>query len=176
MTTPRRNPRPLDRDALDRLALRYVERFATTRARLGAYLARKIRERGWEGPPVDPQTVAERLAGLGYIDDHAFAEARVRSMTRRGLGARRIAATFRADGIASEDAAALEPEISAGALEAALALARRRRIGPFGERQLDRAGRERQLAQMIRGGHDLTLARRIVAMAPGSDLAELGFE
>jgi regulatory protein len=170
MTRERRNPRPLDSASLDRLALRYVERFATTRGRLAAYLKRKIRERGWDGPLVDPETVAERFAALGYIDDRAFAEARVRSMTRRGLGSRRIAATFRADGIDGEDAAELEPQIAAGAIDAALALARRRRIGPFGVQQADRAARERHLAQMIRGGHDIGLSRRIVSMAPGADI------
>jgi regulatory protein len=40
MPAPRRIPGPLDSAALDRLALRYVERFATTRAKLAAYLAR----------------------------------------------------------------------------------------------------------------------------------------
>ena len=45
----RRQPPPLDAAALERLALRYVERFATTRGRLTDYLTRKIRERGWEG-------------------------------------------------------------------------------------------------------------------------------
>ena len=46
---PRRPVPPLDRAALERLALRYVERFATTRGRLTDYLKRKIRERGWDG-------------------------------------------------------------------------------------------------------------------------------
>ena len=58
----RRATTPLDAAALDRIALRYVERFATTRARLADYLRRKIRERGWDGEPVDPAAIAERFA------------------------------------------------------------------------------------------------------------------
>ena len=58
-------PRPLDAAALDQLALRYVERFATTRGKLADYLRRKVRERGWQGAPVDPASVAERMAALG---------------------------------------------------------------------------------------------------------------
>ena len=48
MAVPRepRLARPLDAAALDRLALRYVERFATTRGKLADYLRRKMRERG----------------------------------------------------------------------------------------------------------------------------------
>lgn len=163
---PRRPPPPLDAAALDRLALRYVERFATTRARLAAYLVRKVRERGWQGPPADPAALAERMAALGYVDDRAFAEARASALARRGLGARRVAQEFRAAGIEEADAAELAPGIAARAADTAMAFARRRRIGPFGDGSADRALREKQLAAMIRAGHGFDLARRIVAMAP----------
>lgn len=176
MTRKRRPPPPLDRRSLDDLALRYVERFATTRARLAAYLARKIRERGWIGPTAAPKDVADRLADLGYIDDRLFAETRARSMARRGLGARRVELAFRIDGIAEEDAAAVAGDVSARAVESALEWARRKRIGPFSGGAADRSQRERQLAQMIRGGHAFTLARRIVDMSPGDDIASLCVE
>ncbi len=119
--------------------------------------------------PVDPAAVAARLAGLGYVDDRAFAEARARSMTRRGLGGRRVAGALRAAGIEADDAEAAAPIVEAGAVEAALAFARRRRIGPYGDGDPDRAVREKQLAAMIRGGHELALAKRIVAMQPGDE-------
>src|SRR5579864_698448 len=41
------SPAPLDRERLEEMALRYVGRFATTKAKLTAYLWRKVRERGW---------------------------------------------------------------------------------------------------------------------------------
>jgi len=176
MPSRRRASTPLDRAALERLALRYVERFATTRAKLAAYLDRKIRERGWDGPPADPETIAARMAELGYVDDRAFAEAKARSMARRGLGPRRVAQAFHAAGIGSDDADAVAPEIADGAVEAALALARRKRIGPFGSAVPDRELREKHLAQMVRGGHDFALARRIVDMAPGADFETFSVE
>ena len=46
MRQERRTLPPLDAAALERLALRYVERFATTRGKLTDYLRRKIREIG----------------------------------------------------------------------------------------------------------------------------------
>src|ERR1700761_4051351 len=95
----RRPPPPLDISSLERLGLRYGDRFATTRARLAAYLVRKIRERGWEGDAADPAALAEKLAGLGYIDDRAFGEARASAMARRGLGKRRVAGVFHQVGI-----------------------------------------------------------------------------
>lgn len=166
----RRPPPPLDGPALERLALRYVERFATTRGRLADYLRRKIRERGWgDGPPADPVALAERMASLGYVDDRAYAEAKMGAMTRRGLGARRIGQAFRADGIGEEDAGSLAPAIADGAVEAALVFARRRRIGPWAREPLDRAAREKQLATMLRAGHAMPLARRIVDCPPGTE-------
>ena len=170
MIHDRRSPPPLDGPALEQLALRYVERFATTRARLAAYLGRKVRERGWAGPPVDPGDVAQRFADLGYIDDRLFAEARARSLGRRGLGAGRVRAAFRAAGISEDDALAATDAVSADAVDSALILARRKRIGPYADAAHDRRQREKQLAQMIRGGHSFTLARRIVDMAPGDDV------
>lgn len=167
MSPPSRSQPPLNAADLDRFALRYVERFATTRGRLAAYLARKIRERGWAGDtPPDPEAVAERMAERGYVNDRAFAESRVRSMSRRGLGARRVEATLRHDGIDAEDSAAVAPAIAAEAAASALAFARRKRIGPYAREAAERAVQEKQLAAMLRAGHDLALSRRIVRMAP----------
>ena len=151
------------------MALRYVERFATTRGRLVDYLRRKIRERGWEGEPADPVAIGERMAGLGYVDDRAFAEARAAAMARRGLGARRVADEFRASGIDGADVAALTPDVDARSCVAALTFARRRRIGPYGSAVVDRPAREKQIAAMLRAGHGFSLARRIAAMDPDDD-------
>src|SRR4051794_6922110 len=57
--------RPLDERSLEERAIAYVGRYATTRARLAAYLQRKLTERGWAGaaPPSIDELVT-RLAGL----------------------------------------------------------------------------------------------------------------
>lgn len=160
-----RSKRPipaLDAAALERLALRYVERFATTRGKLADYLSRKIRERGWEGPPADVAALAERMAQLGYVDDRAYAEARAASLARRGMGARRVQQAFQAARIDEAIGQDLAPDIAARGIESALTFARRRRIGPFGATLPDRPMREKQIARMVRAGHSLQLSRRIV--------------
>ncbi|MES2097748.1 MAG: regulatory protein RecX [Pseudomonadota bacterium] len=167
---PRRPVPPLDPASLERLALRYVERFATTRSRLTDYLVRKIRMRGWEGDSPDPAALAERLAELGYIDDRAYGEAKAGAMARRGLGARRVVGALRQDGIKGEDADAIAPQVEERALDAAVAFARRKRIGPFAETPADRPLREKQIAAMLRAGHSPTLARRVASMAPGEEI------
>ncbi len=161
---------PLTPSDLERFALRYVERFATTRGRLGDYLRRKVRERGWDGDvPPDVEGVAQRMADRGYVDDRVYAEAKAGAMGRRGLGARRVAEALRHAGVEEADAAAVAPAVEADAEAAALTFARRRRIGPFALEAGDRAQRQKQLAAMLRAGHSMTLSRRIVAMAPGED-------
>jgi len=170
---PRSSPRerrpapPLDAAALERLALRYVERFATSRGRLADYLRRKLRERGTEGP-VDPEAVAERMAERGYVDDAAYAEGRARGMARRGLGERRVADALRHAGIDADGIAAATAEASP--LDSALAYARRRRIGPFAREAADPDTRRKQVAAMIRAGHAYPLAKRVVELAPGAEI------
>lgn len=170
MTQSRRPPPPLDAAKLEALALRYVERFATTRGKLAAYLARKVRERGWTGAAADPAALAERMAELGYINDAMFAEARARSLARRGYGVRRVSQALRAAHVGATDAAPALEQSAEEALQSALALARRRRFGPYAHAPADERTRERQIAAMLRAGHSLSLARRIVSAPPGDAL------
>ena len=164
--------RPLNREALDRLALRYVERFATTRGKLSDYLRRKIRERGWDGPAADPDDVAARMAALGYVDDRSFAEARARSLTRRGYGSRRVAMALSQARVEGADAEAALSPLREMPLDAALAFARRRRIGPFATAPADRDQRAKHVAALIRAGHAPSLARRIAEAAPGETIEQ----
>ena len=159
---------PYTGDALEQAALAYAARYATTRARLRAYLLRKLRERGWGEagePPVDH--LVERMAALGYVDDGAFASARAAVLGRRGYGERHVAAALRAAGIDEEDSAGARAAAREGAWDAALRFAQRRRIGPFAAVEPDRAGREKALAAMLRAGHSPALAKRLIAAPPG---------
>ena len=161
---------PLDQEALRELALAYVGRFATSRAKLGAYLGRKVRERGWSGErSADLDGIVERLAELGYVDDAAFALSKSRSLTARGYGARRIDQSLRAAGIGEEDGQEARELAATEAVEAALRFARKRRFGPFAEESVDRPAREKALAAMVRAGHGFTLASAILALEPGAE-------
>jgi regulatory protein len=163
--TPRRIPQPLDSARLDELALTYVARFATSRAKLEAYLARKLRERGWAGegePPI--AALADRMVAAGYVDDFAFARAKSGSLLRRGYGPRRVSQALGAAGI--EEHVRAEVRAGEGALRrAALAMARKRRFGPFGATPPDRPARDKQIAAMLRAGHALDSVRELVDAA-----------
>jgi regulatory protein len=159
--TPRK-PSPLSDIRLEEMALAYVARFATTRAKLEAYLVRKLRERGWEGEhQPDPQALSRRFAEAGYVDDALYARMKSDSLLRRGYGGRRVGEALRAAGVDEDLRGDVAPG-TAAARKAACALARRRRFGPWGDPLPDRPVREKQIAAMLRAGHTLDNARQIV--------------
>lgn len=177
---------PLDAATLRDLALSYAARFATTGAKLEAYLARKIRERGvaedGEGraEPLDVPGLVARLVELGYVDDDAYARMKARDLTSRGYGARRVEQALWAAGVdehAREDHAPGE----AARRRAAILLARKRGFGPYARSEaaeaafdagedgeenalakLDPAKREKQIAAMLRAGHDYEHVRFVL--------------
>lgn len=169
-STPRKPRPPLGKAKLDELAIAYVGRFATSRAKLSAYLARKVRERGWDGDaPPDFAAIAERLAALGYIDDAGFALAKAQGLAARGYGKRRVAERLRGAGINDADGAAALDHSDREALASALRFAQRRRIGPWASTASgDPREREKAIAAMVRAGHSFSLARAIVRIAPGA--------
>lgn len=140
----------------------YAARYATTRAKLRAYLTRKVRERGWEGERApDFEALAERMAALGYVDDRAFASARAAALGRRGYGQHRVGAALRAAGIGEADGAEAREQARDGAWAAALRYAERRKLGPYALVEGDGAARAKALAAMLRAGHPAALARKI---------------
>ena len=167
----KRQPKPLDARRLNDLALHYVARFATSAAKLEDYLRRKVRERGWEGDG-EPALAAliERFVVAGYIDDVAYARAKSGALLRRGYGDRRIGQALSAAGIAEETRAEVRAS-EAAQRRAALALATKRRFGPFGQAALDRPAREKQIAAMLRAGHSFDTARALVS-APDEQAAQ----
>ncbi|WP_343061307.1 RecX family transcriptional regulator [Novosphingobium flavum] len=113
------------------------------------------------------QEILSRFVGAGYVDDAAYARMKAGSLRRRGYGERRVAQALGAAGIGED----LREDVRAGEGEqrrAAVALARRRRFGPFGSpsdpEQIGQL-REKQLAAMLRAGHRLDIARAVIHAA-----------
>ena len=173
---PTRAP-PFNEKSLLEAAIRYVERFQTTQARLVRHLRQKIRTRGWaDDAEPDLTRIAARLQELGYVNDRLFAESTARGMTRRGLGAARVRQSLAASGVAPMIADevlsdAVQADAGADAWDVALAFARRRRLGPFAREPADERTRARHMAAMLRAGHAPGVARRILA-AEDAEAAE----
>ncbi|MFN4038863.1 MAG: regulatory protein RecX [Erythrobacter sp.] len=171
-------PRPLDQTALHDLALAYVARFATTGAKLEAYLLRKLRERGQpeddgESVGIDIHALVSRMIELGYVDDDAYARMRSRDLAARGFGARRIEQALWAAGV-DENTRADHAPGEAAKRRAAVRLAEKRRLGPFGTgaARPDPRQREKAVAAMLRAGHEFAHARFILDAASREEIAE----
>ena len=162
MSRPRKSRPPLERAQLADLALHYAGRYMTTAKKLEDYLRRKLRERGWggEGEPPVAEIVA-KCVDQRFVDDVAYASSKADALLRRGYGARRIAQALHHAGVSET----IRDEQAPGEQDrrmAALALARRRRFGPFSRDALDQALREKQVAAMMRAGHAPQHARALV--------------
>lgn len=186
---------PLDAAALRDLALSYAARFATTGARVEAYLLRKLKERSgpWSEDEGDgdsdagetARALAEtvpalvmQLIALGYVDDAAYARARARSLGARGMGRRRIAEAFHAAGVDEAVRADHLPGEGAGR-RAAVRLAQKRRLGPFAppppgaaDAATARKAHEKAIATMLRAGHSFDHARFVLAAHTAAELDE----
>lgn len=168
--------------ALHEAALAHLARYATTEAGLLRVLERRI-ARWRRGASGEAETLAvaaaaaraavlrivTRLAAAGGVDDAAFAHARAERLHRAGRSRRAIAAHLAARGVAAETARAALPEDPESELAAALALARRRRLGPF--RADPAPAPDRDLAVLARAGFSRAIAEQALTMSPEAALA-----
>ncbi|MGB3723419.1 MAG: RecX family transcriptional regulator [Pacificimonas sp.] len=164
-----RKRRTLDQEGLRALAIRYVERYATTRAKLLAYMGRKLRERDWTGDAAaDLEGIADRFVELGYVDDRIYGEAKARSLSARGYGAMRVEGALRQAGV-DED---LREEIrdTLDARQALLAFAKRRRFGPYAREEVDADKARKEFAACMRAGHSVDLVKRLMGASDAGAL------
>ena len=159
-------------ELLERWALAYLGRYASSSENLRRVLLRRARGRA----PTSPEA-AQQLAGLvdalveryrqsGLLDDAAYAIARVQSLHRRGESTTKIRARLAAKGVensvAAEAVRTLRAEAADPDLAAACAFARRRRLGPYRRTAADPA---RELGVFARAGFARRIAERVLACA-----------
>ena len=176
--------RPATPAYLERAGLFYLQRFASSTENFKAVMRRKVRQRGLaEGVSDDEaegwiDALAARFERSGLLDDAAYARGRARSLFARGKSQRVIRRTLAAKGV---DTALIDHmmeslfhEVPNPDLSAAIAFARRRRLGPFG--RSDRSGgpsaRDKELAAMARAGFSYGIACRVLDAETPEELEE----
>lgn len=159
---------------LEKAALRYLERYASSVAGLRRVLRRKARRAGGEGEAseshADIETVLAKLVRMGLLDDARYAEFRAANLARRGASLYAIRRDLATRGVARTqiDAAVAVLKDESGGTDdetdraAALALARRRRLGPYRAEAVRAAFRDRDLATLGRAGFALEIARSVI--------------
>ena len=168
-----RPPPAPDRSSLHDAAIRHLARYASTTTGLLRVLSRRIDRwaRATEATPeaaaaaqATAQQVVAALVQAGVLNDTQFAAIRAASLTRAGRSRRAIAAHLAQRGIDAETAQSALPDSAETELAAALLLARKRRLGPFGPESPDRETRlraqHRALGILARAGFSQDTARR----------------
>ena len=182
----KRPARPITARNLQNAATVYLERYPTTAERLRRVLNRRVRRAEMTDAPIIDNVqqvidaIVAKFVDAGVIDDQAFAQTKARALHRRGTSTRLTHQKLRLAGIDADTLdkamAGLDQELDADPRQrewrAAVALARRRRLGPF--RPKDRAdNRARDLAVMARGGFDYQLAKKVIDAADPDSLDEV---
>lgn len=167
-----RLPRKVTAKSLENAALFYLERFATSAENLRRVLMRRV-ERSARAHGTDPaegaawiDALIARFITLDLLDDALYAEARARSLRRRGASGRAIALRLRQKGV---DGDTIEAALAAAAEHeeepekaAAIRLARKRRIGPWRPDASRRDSREKDLATLARAGFSYDVALAVI--------------
>jgi regulatory protein len=181
----KRPARPITATYLQKAAMAYLERYPSTAEGLRRVLDRRVRKAKMAEAPVvvDVERViagiVARFVAAGVIDDKAFAQTKARSLHRRGTSSRLTLQKLKLAGIDSETLdeamAGLDQELDTDPRRrewrAAVTLARRRRLGPFRQKER-KEHRNRDLAAMARGGFDYALARKVIDAADADALDE----
>lgn len=179
----RRAPRKVSRKSLENAALYYLQRFSTSSENLRRVLMRRV----WRsnahhgGDPEEATTwvdeVVAKMQTQGFVNDRLFAEGRVRSLLARGVPLRGIRLRLREKGVAPEiiDEVLRLVEDDDGDVDfaAAVALAKRRRLGPFRLADDREARRDKDLAALARAGFGYDVARRVVDAETPEQLEEM---
>jgi regulatory protein len=169
----------VSRAALEAAALRYLERFDCSVARLKKVLSERVSKATRAGDPdaaaapAHIDQILERYQASGLIDDRRFASHFAERQHERGSSRRMIERKLRARGIPAELVEQILPraESAQSELEAAHAFARRRRLGPHRKPEQREAFRRKDLMALARAGFDYDTAARVV----GNSLSESEF-
>ncbi len=167
---------------MENIAKFHIERFATTAAHLKRVLLRRAeRARRAHGGDAGEfaawaDEIVARMVRNGSVDDARYAQGRATALRRLGKSPGKIRAALTAKGVGREliAAALASTAVTAdgddAALEAALAYARRRRLGPFRTQEGDAAARRKQtskdLAALARAGFPYDIAKQVMATTP----------
>ena len=118
----------------------------------------------------------DRLVESGRLNDRAYTDSKVRSLSHRGSSARAISAKLAAKGVGREAVAASLEELREREgdpeLASALALARKRRLGPYRDPALRKEMAQKDLGVMARAGFSFDLAKKILSKGSVEELEE----
>jgi regulatory protein len=166
---PRKIPKKISKTYLENAALYYLQRYATSAANLKKVLMRKVqrsaRHHGQEAEEFVPlvDDLVKRYISSGLLNDASFAQAKTATLRRQGKSQKMIHVKLQAKGLGKADidaALATVDESAEAEFEAALALARKKKLGPFRAKPADP---KKEMAAMGRAGFSYDVAKRALS-------------
>ncbi len=173
---PEKKTGPLSREELEAAALRYLDRFDSSRANLArvlmGYVRKAAKTRDASGGAALVDELVARYVASGLVHDGRFAGTLAAGLRRRGASRQAIVRKLRARGVSDEVAREALGSVDADAgddpeLAAARAFAKRRRLGAHRPEAERAPNRRRDLGALARAGFSLDVARR--ALGEGDD-------
>ena len=175
---PKRPPPPMTQVRLRQIAEDYVSRFGGPSSNLRRVLKRHIDKaarahaeerdvtQGWQRTV---EAIVEEFLRAGALDDARYAQNAAQSLAQRGVAPRVVAYRLQQKGIQQgdiRDALADLGEPRQVEWQAALHLARRRRLGPYRPADERKERRQKDAAVLARAGFPPSVAFKIVDLDP----------
>lgn len=184
---PRKVPKKITPEYLEKAALFYLERYSSSAENLRRVLDRKVRRSIQEHGAPPPEDAAgwiaallTKLQRLNLLDDRKYAESRVRRLYAEGKSLGRIKQTLAVKGVGQDDVAAAleclqaESDAPVSDLPAAAAYARKRRLGPYrSDPQERRDMRQKDMGALARRGFSQAIAMKILNAGTVEELTAL---
>jgi regulatory protein len=165
---------------LTNVALYYLQRFAASEASLRRVLENRLRRAAMRIPEFaqdaalqsklrfEIENIIERHKKTGALNDAAFAETKVNSLRRQGRSRRMIEQKLAAKGlkrsviVTALDEHADDTPPEEVEFNAALALAKKRRLGKFRQKPADEDRARKEFATLARAGFSSAIAKRVL--------------
>jgi regulatory protein len=177
---PPKRPTP---ERLANIALYHLDRYASSAENLRRVLQRRVFKASLHFEDLDIEQIngwiddlIRRYERSGLLNDRAYAEVRARSLLARGNSQRQIRAKLLVKGLSADDIdlalSALEEDHADPEFSAAVKLAKRRRLGPYGDPSKRAEQRDKHLSALARAGFSYDMAQRVVDSETTQELEE----
>ncbi len=162
--------RKITRSRLKNIALYYLKRFESSVANLRQVLQRRVNDYAYQNKDFDKheafawiEELLEEFQRYGYLDDKRYCEMKVKSYVNAGKSPRYIQGKMREKGIGEDIVADILDGQEYDTFEAALKLARKKRIGPFcTDENARKERRAKDIAALCRAGFDYDVVVRVL--------------
>jgi len=162
--------RKMTQQRLKNIALYYLKRFDSSVANLRLVLQRRVNDYAYHVPDFAKsdaydwiETILSDFMNVGYLNDSRYAEMKIKSYILAGKSVRYIQRKLKEKGIDENLTDQLITQQNFDPFDAAIKLARKRKIGPFNPNEcLRKERRNKELAILVRAGFDYDVAVRVL--------------